>query len=96
MILEVLDRVKEEGFLTVYLDLFKVTSEEAFIAAYAREIARLQGGGIRSMLRRVKELLPRLIPKVVMKGEEEILEKVDGGYQYTDVFFKRWVREEFT
>ena len=48
------------------------------------------------MLRRVKELLPRLVPKVVMKGEEEILEKVDGGYQYTDVFFKRWVREEFT
>ena len=28
--------------------------------------------------------------------EEEILERVDGGYQYTDVFFKRWVREEFT
>ena len=70
LILEVLDRVKGEGFLTVYLDLFKVTSEEAFIAAYAKEIARLQGGGIRSMLRKVKDLLPRLVPKVVVKSEE--------------------------
>lgn len=28
--------------------------------------------------------------------EEEILEKVDGEYQYTDVFFKRWIEEEFS
>jgi len=25
--------------------------------------------------------------------EEEVLEKADGGYQFTDVFFKRWLRE---
>ena len=25
--------------------------------------------------------------------EEEVLEKTDGGYQFTDVFFKRWLRE---
>jgi len=70
LILEVLDRVKKEGLLSVYLDLFKVTSEETFIAAYAKEVARLYRGGIRSMLRKVKELLPRLVPKVVVKGEE--------------------------
>jgi len=69
LILEVLDRVKEEGFLAVYLDLFKVTSKEAFIAAYAKEMARLYKGGIRSMLQKVKALLPRLVPKVVVKGE---------------------------
>jgi len=70
LILEVLDRVKEEGSLTVYLDLFKVTSKEAFIAAYAKEIARLYRGGIRSMLRKVRALLPRLVPKVVVRSEE--------------------------
>jgi len=43
LILEVLDRVKAEGLLTFYLDLFKVTSQETFIAAYAKEVARLQG-----------------------------------------------------
>jgi hypothetical protein len=69
LILEVLDWAKGEGLLTVYLDLFKVTSKEAFIAAYAKEIARLYRGGIRSMLQKVKALLPRLVPKVVMKGE---------------------------
>jgi len=25
--------------------------------------------------------------------EEEVLEKADGGYQFTDVFFKRWLKE---
>ena len=70
LVLEVLDRVKEEGLLTVYLDLFKVTSEEGFIAAYAKEVAKLQGGGIRSVLQKLRELLPRLVPKVVMRSEK--------------------------
>jgi hypothetical protein len=25
--------------------------------------------------------------------EEEVLEKTNGGYQFTDVFFKRWLRQ---
>lgn len=70
LILEVLDRAREEGLLAVYLDLFKVTSEEGFIAAYAKEVARLQTGGIRSVLQKLGELLPRLVPKVVMRGEK--------------------------
>ena len=70
LILEVLDRAKSEGFLAVYLDLFKVTSEEGFIVAYAKEIAKLQSGGVRSVLRSLRELLPRLLPKVVLKSEK--------------------------
>lgn len=69
LILEVLDRVRAQGVLAVYLDLFKVVSEEDFVAAYAKEIARLCGGGIRAALNRIRSLLPRLIPKVVVKGE---------------------------
>ena len=26
---------------------------------------------------------------------DEILERVDGAYEFTDVFFKRWLRREF-
>jgi len=70
LILEVLDRAREEGLLAVYLDLFKVTSEEGFIAAYAKELAKLQAGGVRSVLRSLRELLPRLVPKVVLKSEK--------------------------
>jgi len=69
LILEVLDRVRAQGVLAVYLDLFKVTSEEGFVSAYAKEIARLCEGGIRSALKRIRSLLPRLVPKVVVKGE---------------------------
>ncbi len=74
LILEVLDRTKDRGLLTVYLDLFKVTSVETFIVAYAREIARLYRGGIRSVLQKVRDLLPRLVPKVVIKGERANVE----------------------
>jgi len=70
LILEVLDRARGEGLLAVYLDLFKVTSEEGFIATYAKELAKLQSGGVRSVLRSLRELLPRLVPKVVLKSEK--------------------------
>ncbi|MCD6541162.1 ATP-binding protein [Candidatus Bipolaricaulota bacterium] len=69
LILEVLDRLRTQGVLTVYLDLFRITSEEEFVAAYAREIARLCGGGMKAVLKKVRELLPRLIPRVSLKGE---------------------------
>lgn len=93
LILEVLDRVKDEGLLTCYIDLFKVTSQETFIAAYAREVARLQGGRIQTMLKKIRDLLPRLVPKVVMKGEKVGLEvefefdpRADKGPLFDDLF----------
>jgi len=43
LILEVLDRLKVEGLLNFYLDLFKVMSQETFIPAYAKEVARFHG-----------------------------------------------------
>ena len=93
LILEVLDRVKVDGLLTCYIDLFKVTSQETFIAAYAREVARLQGGRIQTMLKNIRDLLPRLVPKVVMKGEKVDLEvefefdpRADKGPLFDDLF----------
>ena len=93
LILEVLDRVKVDGLLTCYIDLFKVTSQETFIAAYAREVARLQGGRIQTMLKKIRDLLPRLVPKVVMKGEKVDLEvefefdpRADKGPLFDDLF----------
>lgn len=93
LILEVLDRVKAEGLLICYIDLFKVTSQETFIAAYAREVARLQGGRIQTMLKKIRDLLPRLVPKVVMKGEKVDLEvefefdpRADKGPLFDDLF----------
>ncbi len=74
LILEVLDRVRAQEVLTLYLDLFKVTSQETFITAYAKEIASLHGGGIRTALKKVRDLLPRLIPKVVVKGQKVDIE----------------------
>ncbi len=69
LIMEVLDRARGLGALTVYLDLFAVVSEEDFVKAYAREVAKLCGKGGKTLVDRIRSLLPRLIPKVVFHGE---------------------------
>lgn len=74
LILEVLDKVRQDGVLALYLDLFKVTSKPKFIAAYAQEISKLYQGSLRAVLKKVKDLLPRLIPKVIIKGEQPEIE----------------------
>ncbi len=74
LILEVVARAQERGLLAIYLDLFKITSAEAFVAALAKEVAGLYRGGARAILRKVQRLLPRLVPKVVLKGERAHLE----------------------
>ena len=63
LILEVLDRVREQGLLAIYLDLFKTTSEEGFIAAYAKEVAKLQTGGIRLVLQKLRGCFPGWFPR---------------------------------
>jgi hypothetical protein len=77
-------------------DLLPIKARQLLVALAKEESSRVQLysndflqkhnlGSASSVQRAVARLL-----------EEEILEKVDGEYQYTDVFFKRWVGEEFT
>ena len=69
LIMEVLDRVRAQGTMTVYIDLFTVVSEEEFVSAYAKEVAKLCGRGPKSVLRQLRGLFPRLIPKVTLRGK---------------------------
>ncbi|MCK4391115.1 MAG: hypothetical protein KAV83_12865, partial [Desulfobacterales bacterium] len=45
LIKTVLDMAKQGGFLTVYVDLYHVLSEEDFVIAYAKAVARAMEEG---------------------------------------------------
>lgn len=69
LILEVLDRLDAQGLLTVYVDLYPVTSQDRFIAVFAKAIAKAYTDRIETVFREVKRILPRLIPRIVIKDE---------------------------
>lgn len=67
LILEVLEKLRNEGLITVYIDLYKVTSKEKFITTLAQAISKVCAGKIDKVFNEVRRILPRLIPKIVIK-----------------------------
>lgn len=70
LIKEVLKQVENENILTVYVDLYPAITKEYFVEIFAKAIAKSLKGKIERVVDTLKKLLPYLIPKVVMKGEE--------------------------
>lgn len=66
-----LDLLGQEGFLTVYIDLFPVTSEQDFISRFSAGIFRGVGRGAdpRSFLERTGNLFKRLIPSIEVRPD---------------------------
>lgn len=71
LIKEVLKRVKENGILTYYIDLYPAISEQKFIEIYANGIANNIQGKIEKIIGTLKKIIPLLIPKIIVKPEGE-------------------------
>ena len=69
LIKTVLDKVKKEGVLTVYVDLYPAITKEKFVEVYAKAVSRSLGKPTQKILDAVKRLFPKLIPKIVIRGE---------------------------
>ena len=69
LIKEVLRKAKRRGILTFYVDLYPAITKQKFIETYAKGIAKGITGTRESILRAIRNLLPRLIPKIVIRGE---------------------------
>lgn len=68
IIKKVLAELKQEGLITVYVDLFFVTSKQTFVEAFAAAIAGELTGPLNKVITTLKNLIPKLIPKIVVKG----------------------------
>ena len=61
-----LDRLSEEGFLTVYVDLFPIISERDLVSRFSSDLVKGIGRGLdhRTLAARLKDLFKRLIPTI--------------------------------
>ncbi|MBW2646711.1 MAG: hypothetical protein JRE23_11115 [Deltaproteobacteria bacterium] len=70
LIKKVLDLAKQDGFLTVYVDLYHILSEEDFAIAYAKAFASaMREGSVEKMLQTIKTLFSSLRPKITLDGD---------------------------
>ncbi|MBW1705833.1 MAG: ATP-binding protein [Deltaproteobacteria bacterium] len=69
LIKKVLDKIKRKGILTFYVDLYPAINKTKFIEIYAGAISNGLPGGVRQVAKKIREYLPRIIPKVVMDGQ---------------------------
>jgi hypothetical protein len=69
LIKQALRKVKAQGILTFYIDLYPAISKRKFVEIYAGAISAGIPGGVRQVVKRIKEYLPRIIPKVVMDDQ---------------------------
>ena len=70
LIKTVLDMAKQGGFLTVYVDLYHVLSEEDFVIAYAKAVARaMEEGSLERFFQTLKSIFSSLRPKMTLDAE---------------------------
>ena len=74
LIKQALRKVKAQGILTFYIDLYPAINKGKFIEIYAGAISAGIPGGAREVVRKIKEYLPRIIPKVLMDDHSFHLE----------------------
>ncbi len=84
LIKTVLEKVHKEGILTVYIDLYPAITKEKFVEIYAKAVSESLGKPSEKVLVKLKKLFPKLIPKIVIRGEGEAEFEFD--YAPRDVF----------
>lgn len=72
LILEVIRRLKKEDCLCVYVDLFPISSRRDFAQRLASAIAKDTSRKIEEVVQKIKNYLPRITPKIVLKGETDL------------------------
>jgi hypothetical protein len=84
LIKNVLEKMRKEGVLTIYIDLYPAITKEKFVEMYAKAVSLSIGKPSQKILDTVKRLFPKLIPKIVIRGEGEAEFEFD--YEPRDVF----------
>jgi AAA+ ATPase superfamily predicted ATPase len=70
LILKVLDNLKKEGIIPIYVDLFRITSIHTFIKIYTAAITKATATKLDEAVQFLKDNFPTILPKVVIKTSE--------------------------
>lgn len=85
LIFEMLVKLRKEGLLTVYIDLFSATSKKKFADIYASALASGTETRLEAMIRTLRNLLG-VMPKITLKSDKLPLEVVvELGLRRSDV-----------
>ncbi len=69
LIYQVLEIAGQEGILNFYIDLYPAINKQRFIEIYARAISAGLTGKASRIVKKLREYLPRIIPKVIMDDQ---------------------------
>lgn len=70
LILKVLDNLKKEDIIPIYVDLFRITSIHTFIKIYTAAIAKATATKLDEAVQFLKDNFPTIAPKLVVKTTE--------------------------
>jgi hypothetical protein len=69
LINQVLEIARQKDIISFYVDLYPAVNKQKFIEIYAQAISSGLTGKTSSIVKKLKEYLPRIIPKVVMDDQ---------------------------
>jgi len=84
LIKEVLRKVQKEGIITVYIDLYPVTSEVQLIKTYANAIANSFQGSLEKKVNQLKGIFRRLRPTITINSDGSQMFSVEVSPSYTE------------
>lgn len=70
LVKKALTHLSSRGLLTFYVNLYAATTKKKFVDIYARAVAAGTKGKLDKIVKLLKELFPRMLPKVVLKAED--------------------------
>lgn len=69
LILEVLKSAKNEGYLTIYADIFHIIDENNLVRAYAKAVASSLAGPLEKAIQTLKTIFSSLRPKITLNAD---------------------------
>ncbi len=69
LVKKVLKELKNEGFVTVYLDFMSIYSRESFIKAYTKEIAQNEPNSIEKTVKKIAKLIRGIVPSIIFNNQ---------------------------
>lgn len=86
LVLSALSELKNQGFFTAQLDMYKTTSLEQFLAFYSKALAKASETKLESIVQSIREALASLRPKIQIDSQGDVSVSVERASSKKDAF----------